>query len=785
MATQYDLSGIVQKFDDGSRLITYSDGTTSARDTGGNITIKKPDGSAVSSLTSLATSINQGVAAVTTGIKDFSSAISFLSGNQNIGFAGFSGNTSGGDASSNIQHYMNPLEKFASYTPLWTFAVLTPEQFNNPFSYRGKPSALKDIVFSSAGRYDSQRVRTDSGAPEYYVNNFTMMSHLAASTKAGNSTAISFSWDIYEPYSMGLLLESMQVAAINAGYANYMDNCPYLLRLDFQGYDETGQPMKGQEKLSKYYVCKLKKVTFDVNEQGSVYKVEAVPYSHLGYSALINQVYTDINLEGGSVKEVLISGEKSLTNVLNNKQKQLVVDRKQDLADQYFVWFPTSPSDNPPPAEPATPDRAIKIVNDDDGNPLPGTDPAPPELFGANAIGQSTLDFDIKSGGTYPMSDEGDVFDSSTGVIDRGSIKISPNARTLMFSQGQTITQMITSVIMSSKYVYSVFDEAKKTPTGEVWWFKVDVQIQLKGFDSCRGDYAKNIIYRVIPYKVHSSIFSAPGAVPPGYNQLTKKIVKNYNYIYTGKNQDIIKFDLQFNNMFFTGVQAGKEQNSRSIVNKGTQNTATDAEPSTEINCDTKKAGLVSRTGAAPVGKTIDDGKPNATGEETVQKRVAAQFQDAFLKGSSGDMIKANLEILGDPYYLVDSSINNYFAPEYQDGINADGTMTYDGSDVYIYITFRTPTDVLPEKGLYNFKGTAVSPFSGIFKIIKVESTFKDGVFRQVLQLARMQKQPSDFEGSGSNIQPDTKPFAVVPGNQPDKPVETNTESDGYIPPDP
>ena len=637
---------------------------------------------AATSVTSLATSINQGVATVTTGIKSIGSAVSMLaSGSQNIGFAGFGNEGSAaGNPGSNIQHYMNPLESFASYTPLWTFACLTPEQFNNPFSYRGKPSALKDIVFSSAGRYDAQRTRVSSGggsiAPEFYVNNFTMMSYLAATDKTGNSTAISFSWDIYEPYSMGLLLESMQNAAINAGYSNYMDNCPYLLRLDFQGYDESGQPMKGQEKLTKYYVCKLKKVTFDVNEQGSVYKVEAIPYNHLGYGALINTVFSDINLEGGSVKEVLISGEKSLTTVLNSKQEQLVKDRKQDIADQYFVWFPTSSVDNPPPQPPATVDSATISVNDVIKKLTPKAIPSLPNDFGANAIGQSDLDFDIKSGGTYPTSSEGDVYDEKTGVVDRGSVKISPKSRSLMFSQGMTVTQMITSVILNSKYVYSVFDEAKKNPTGEVWWFKVDVQIQLKEFDASRGEFAKNIIYRVIPYQVHSSIFSATGAVPPGYKQLTKKIVKNYNYIYTGKNQDIIKFDLQFNNMFFTGVKPSSENESRNVVNKGANNTATDAEPTTETNRDTDNAGTFSKTGAAPTGKVLSKERPDPTGETTVQKRVAAQFQDAFLKGGSGDMIKANLEILGDPYYLVDSGLSNYFAPEYQAGINADGTMT-------------------------------------------------------------------------------------------------------------
>ena len=740
---------------------------------------------AIKTVTNLATSLNQGFAAVTTGLKA-NSAIALVNGASGIVdvFNGITGGLTsstttgvGGNLTTinGIQHYMNPLEKFASYTPLWTFSCLDPKQFNNPASYRGKTSSLKNVVFSSAGRYDSVRSKVSAGgsavtSPEFYVNNFNMISVLAPNAKTGNSSAISFSWEIYEPYSMGLLLESMQTAAIEAGYANYMDNCPYLLRLDFQGYTENGQPFAGQDRLTKYYVCKLKKVTFDVNEQGSVYKVEAIPYNHLAFGQLINQTYTDISLEGGSVKEVLISGQKSLCTVLNSKQEQLVKDQKQDFADTYFVWFPAGPGDQPPPPPPSTIDRALFVVNDDEGNPLPGFDTTPPEQFGGNAIGLSTLDFDIKSGGTYPTTKEGDAYDDKTGVLDRGSMRLTPNARTLMFTQGQTITQMITSVIMNSKYVYSVFDDVKKSPTGEVFWFKVDVQIQLKEFDSKRSDYSKHIIYRVIPYKVHSSIFTAPGAVPQGYKQLSKKIVKNYNYIYTGINQDIVKFNLQFNNMFFTGTRPAKENNSRNIANKGASNTSNDAEPTTKANDTTNQSGQISRTGTPPVGKQLGSEGADPTGEDTVQKRVAAQFQDAFLKGGSGDMIQADMEILGDPYYLVDSGLSNYYAPEYKDGINADGTMTYDGSDVYIYVTFRTPTDVAPEKGLYDFKSTSVSPFSGIFKIIKVESMFKDGLFTQNLKLTRMQKQPTDFEGVGEQ-RPDAQTAPIIPGDKLDPPV--------------
>lgn len=729
---------------------------------------------AATKVTSLVTTLNQGIAQVTTNLKE--SAATLKINKDSDGAVSYSNAASSSEVSSGIQHFLNPLENFASYAPLWTFAVLTPQQFNDPKSYRNNKQVLDNIVFSSGGRYDEKRVRTSSGAPEFYVDNFQMNAFLAPSPRTGNSNAINFSWEIYEPYSMGLLLESMQIAAINAGYANYMDNCPYLLRLDFQGYDETGNTFKGGPALTKYYVCKLKKVTFDVNEQGSVYKVEAIPYNHMGFSSLINTTFSDINLEGGSVREVLVTGEKSLVNILNRKQELLVKERKQDIEDTYSIWFPQSALDNPPPPPPTALSRAIFEVGSDGKRTIAGFDPVPPQEFGGNAIGLSSLDYDIKSGGTYPHSQEGDAYDQATGILDRGSVKLSPTARTMMFTQGQTITQMITSVILNSKYVYSVFDEARQTPTGEVFWFKVDVQIQLKEFDPCRGDFAKHIIYRVIPYKVHSSVFSAPGAVPPGYKQLTKKIVKNYNYIYTGKNQDIIKFDLQFNNMFFTGTRPSAENNNRSIVNRGAQNAAGESQATTEINCDTKKEGLTARMGTAPLGKALSSsGDLHPNGTSSVQQQVAQQFQDAFLQGGSGDMIKANMEILGDTYYLVDSGLCNYFAKEYQDGINADGTMTYDGSDVYIYVTFRTPIDSDPDKGLFNFKGTAVSPFSGIFKIIKVVSNFKDGRFTQTLELTRMQKQPSDFEG-GVGKDPDKRPFVVVPADVEKPPTEGYTE---------
>jgi hypothetical protein len=42
----------------------------------------------------------------------------------------------------------------------------------------------------------------------------------------------------------------------------------------------------------------------------------------------------------------------------------------------------------------------------------------------------------------------------------------------------------------------------------------------------------------------------------PDLKIIKQKIKRDYNYIYTGKNEDITKFSLKFDNLYFTGVPA-------------------------------------------------------------------------------------------------------------------------------------------------------------------------------------------------------------------------------------
>lgn len=652
---------------------------------------------------------------------------------------------------------LNPLEQFASYSPMWTMACLTKKQFNNPPSYRNSPADLEFVIMSSGGRFDSQRVNTAHGTPEFFINNFTMKGLVAGgSSKTGNTNAFKFEWDIYEPYSMGTLLQSLQVAAKSAGYANYLDNAPYVLRLDFLGYDELGKQYKTVK--PKFFVMKLINVKFQVNESGSTYKMEAIPYNHQGFSDAINVAYNDIKITAGttgSVKSALSGESESLQKVLNDIEQRLLDDNQIGVKDEYIIDFPTSSSTFNAMKDIKSVDRTATVnPNDKEAMTVKGKSNVKVQTgFDTNDIGKASFGFGQSKGGNFVMPKHGDQV-SKDGIVRRDNMTINPKDRTFQFAQGQSLTSIINQVILSSEYAKEAIDPNSKvgrTADGFIKWFRIDVQIELLEYDILTGDFAKRFTYRVVPFLVHESIFSNPTSVP-NYAPIKKKITKAYNYIYTGQNVDVLKFDIEIKNSFFTGTQPG---NPADAAKASDPNTGGGTSPQKNTEATAGKGSAVAAALATGGRKrnrrdptAIDDKIKGGSRQQDVEQAVAASFHKAFTQNQT-EMVTINIEILGDPYWIVDSGFANYFAPAVANNsqVTEDGTMNYEGSDVYIYLTFRTPSDINEAKGTYEFSyGGKESPFSGIYKVNQCESTFSEGMFRQKLSCMRMPSQAEEFK---------------------------------------
>lgn len=727
--------------------------------------------------------VKTGIALITTGLK-ISSAVNQIINGASRGVIPDLSKTSNTQG-NNVRGFPNSLEQFASYTPLWTLAALEARQFNDPSSYRNSPADLKHIVFSSAGRYDGQRVETAYGKPEYYINNFVMTTQVSASQKTGNSNAIKFTFDVYEPYSMGLFLQSLQLAALNARQPNYLQ-CPYVLRLDFLGYTDDGKLFSGIK--PKYFTIKFLKVTFETNETGSTYKCEAIPFNHQGFSTTINRTYNDIAIVGErnkplTVKHLLVEGNESLCAVLNRAEQDLVLDEKILIPDEYEVQFPTNPyelfnvvgvaGNNSATVDPNAPEaRRAGAPKSTDNN------------YGDGPIGLAEMGITTGDGGNFPFKREGDTRDEKTGQIKRNQMTIDPKNRKFQFQQNQSLTAIIAQIVLSSDYATKAL-ETKPDPTGFINWFKIDVQIQLKEFDDKRGDFAKKIIYRVVPFKVHQSLFGNPTSAPPGYPELEKLIAKRYDYIYSGSNNDLLKFDLQINNLFYTGTNPKAEKDSGTNTNVDQKSIEEKSGKETQNN--TGPAGgsaVAANTGGRVIRK--DPGLLNVPGSpdgnETTERLVAKAFQKAFLD-NSGDLINITIEILGDPYWMVESGMGNYFSPPSAENplTTQDGSMNYEGSDVYVYLSLRTPTDINERTGLYDFPDSGKeSPFSGIYKVIMCENLFNDAVFRQRLKMIRMPLQAADFDNTRQPVDVNSAAAITVKQEAPRKTTVTDDATSGY-----
>lgn len=775
MAVEY-LTGTTQIFDDGSKLTTYTDGVTVARDTGGEITAKKPDGTVIGNIAPS----NLPLGSV---ITDAKSAISKTVDAATIVPAV----TEGPKGLRNLASVQdNPLDKFATYNTLFTLAALTKEEVNNPFLYRNIGFSEGQIVISSAGRYDEKRARTSSGTPEYFINNFAMTQILTANPDTGSSTGTAMSFDVYEPYSMGLFLQSLQYAAIQAGDGDYL-RAVFCLKIEFVGFDDKGNSYASVD--PRYYTIQLKRSQFTVNEGGSTYKFEAVPLNQTAFSDIANKVYTDVSIVGETVKEALVTGERSLEKLLNDAQVERASNGSALLPDKYEIHFPESSSEQLPGIDDSVTGGATIDLGTTNKPLIKSSKNVLNQLsFSTNPIGSASFNFEIDSGGTYVAPKASQAYDEATGKIDTSKVNVESKRRTFQYAQNSALTKIIEGIILESDYARKNL-KAENWDQGFVNWFRIDMQVQLLGRDTVRNEWAKKLIIRVMPYKVHHSVFMNPQSAPTGYPELQNKIVKQYDYIYTGQNNDLLKFDIQINNAFYTGISPSADGTGGRTTNRDINSAGNDDIETSKVDSGT--AGpqtLFSPTGTPAVRPDAAAAKKmmGGSGNITTAVDIATQFHRAFTNNSV-DMISMNFEIMGDSYWLSDSGVGGYIASgEPGSLVTSDGSVNYEAGDSYVYIRFRSPIEPKESGGDYLFVDKADSPFSGIYKVIKVEHRITDGAFKQEIKAIRMPLQASDFQGTPPTDKGNSL-LKAVDGVQkaPTSPIDdTVLEEAGFVAPD-
>lgn len=680
----------------------------------------------------------------------------------------------------------NVLKTFASFNYNITLACLSTNELNFPESTYRNGGTPEVTVLRSGGEGSGTTKaliadETSTAKLEYFIDEVEMQAIIAPTTQTRTSNATSFSFKVNEPYSMGLFLQSMMVAALKAGHRDYL-KAPYALIIDFKGVGDDGEPHSAGALARRVFPIKLANIDFAANAGGSEYNVSAFAWNEAALSNVTQYTKTDMSITGDTVLELLQKGPTSLTNEINKRIRTVAKGQTAPTTrNEYFIMFPKelqsslgiSNLQGGPESQAAsmtTEEFYRKKKGLDNFNNLDPQGRANiqeefdkfKELYItnnnissnirrfaesaelSNKIGNSVLAQSMAEGGAVPFGSEAYVKDEN-GNFKTDEVTISKNFRTLTFPKGTSIEQIIEEVVTLCAYAKEAATQLKTDGDGMIDWFRVHTQTFLIPDESVRqatGENPKVFVYAVVPYKVHSSAFSGTSQPSVGLEKRKKQAAKRYDYIYTGKNDDIIDFDINFNNAFFNALQpningSGDAKNiARNGANASTPETYTPADGNTEGSGYSDPATQES-------SENPGSGGGGGAAMESPAVKVARMFNDAIVN-SAVDMITMDLTVLGDPYYLADSGIGNYSSPAAARGYTSDGSMDYQRSEVEVDVNFRTPIDYDDTSGgmIFPRRGTEpVGQFSGLYKVLTVQNNFSGGKFTQVLSLLRRKKQ--------------------------------------------
>jgi hypothetical protein len=377
----------------------------------------------------------------------------------------------------------------------------------------------------------------------------------------------------------------------------------------------------------------------------------------------------------------------------------------------------------------------------------------------ANAIGKSqlSLENETPTRDAVPAGKDSEIY--TNGTFFKGKLTITPGESDFKFSQDTDIVNAINQVVLKSSFTKKAFNTENLTPEGYRNWWRIDCQVYNVGpVRANTGTKPKLFVYRVVPYNVHSSRLMPAGHRAPGYAALSLQAVKEYNYIYTGANVDVIKFDIAFNTSFAYEMAADgllyTQDSVKEVANSGER----DPEK-TLIN--PLSPGKLPEPGSNPtivkfIKTLTGTDRGGGGGADSQATRAARLFFDAVTNTEQA-MMDLEMEIIGDPYYIAQSGQGNYTSDQSQyTNLTTTGEINYQSGEVDIIVNFRTPVDINQTTGLYTFAGgsTRLDQWSGLYFVQNVTSTFKNGQFKQVLKGMRRPLQELQEESLGDTFNP-------------------------------
>lgn len=615
----------------------------------------------------------------------------------------------------------NPLGEFSSYTYQITLYMMTPDAYT-AFALNGrtKINILSEasggaskggaFVIAQSGGISKSDLRAPGFDFDYGIDNLVIKHAVTGKATGGPNNVTEVTFNITEPYGFSFLSNLRKASDAIRGPENPSRQF-FVLGIKFLGYDASGRPMLPNTKMSsgsgvvdplsqngalfEYFIdISINMITFKIDGKAVTYRVEATQTSQgKGLSTSRGFVQTQHTVEAGTVGEML----DQLMVQLNEEQDKL--------------------SKGTPPS--------LSIPNKYEIIWLPGTE----DILNASLISPARLEKSRWAGSGAKTVAESNEHTATTTQAANDTKKNFP------FPGGKSIIQSINDVILQSTFLedalsvlYTSAPEAdpktksnpkvKSTATSVFKWYSCTPQITEIKWDELTKDWAYKISYIIQKYDVPALDvpFAAGGKPYPGP-------VKRYDYWYTGKNNNIIKYEQQMDNTYFnTVLSVGDAKGGAATPEVG--------------NADNK-------LGSGSTTPTQPNMQPNQPRQGSTGYGLAVQNSFMTSLYDPAAYASANITILGDPDFLT--SEPSYSVEQvYDQFYGSNGfSINANGGQVFIEVDFKEGVDYTSSTGTLNINDSILfwqyppevaDKIKGVsYQVITCDSVFQNGTFKQTL----------------------------------------------------
>lgn len=677
-------------------------------------------------------------------------------------------------------NYDNALHQFATYNTILTLSGLAEAEVEDR-SFLTNP--VHDIIARTGGIVDANvsngRYRNfqPSNIPEYNVErerdlklndkgkqgykdsvdvlnkahdiffeNINILSTVGPNSERGLANFTKIEFEMHEPFGT-TLTEKIRAATFINGYEDYQD-APLLLTMEFKGFDEKGQPTENKVApgaVTRKFPIVIARVEFELNEGGTRYSVTAVPLGDMAHDDRFKFPKGVLNVTAKTIEDWCQKTSKQLFDL----QKEEIRTGTRQIADEYEFVLDERVTQNA---------KVLKTISmalhETSANVLT-------KLYNKFIAGDRTT-FDVQPN-----------LDLSAGVIDDNTSLVKYFEDAIRVGEGY---QALTDAFwLSYAYMLTEREDLKPIKTGtlgldtnteEIYsglrdyyaseqfreqaqekqfidWFEIKPHMETRWqeFDNIRKVHPKRIIYKAIPKKIHVLKFIRAG-ISLGNIDWGKYVKKNYDYLYTGTNVDVQNLKIFYKSAYYLRNLKPHERDPK------------DKQQFSEFeeNLTAVFGQSTYPEPNAPIRQEPSVIKGRSTMEPMRPK--SQQFYD-YLTNPEADMLRLEMDILGDPIYIC----QDQFTPIAKSGDHGLGDSAFNrryGSfnseyaQPLIRVNFRVPDDIDVNTGLMFEKKRTYSEdlwFSGIYQLTKVESRINNGEFTQTLFGVRLNNQSGENKG--------------------------------------